>query len=55
MVCRFHGNGDIRNLTIDTFLRVGLWLIGIDDLTIPFVRYKVVVSVLGNEATEAFS
>mgnify|MGYP003101086176 CR=1 FL=1 len=55
MVCRFHRNSDIGNLAIDAFLCIGLRLIGIDNLTIPLVRYKVVVSVFGNEASEAFS
>ena len=54
MVCRFHGNGDIGNLTIDTFFSIGLWFIGINDLPISLIRYKVVVLVLGDEATEAF-
>ena len=49
MVGCLHGNGDVGNLPVDGVLRIRQRLVGIDNLTVPLIRLKVVGAVLGDE------
>ena len=52
MVGGLHGDGNIRNLPVNGVLRIGQWLVGVDDLAVSLIRREVIGAVLGNEASK---
>ena len=51
----FHGNRNIRNLSVDGFLCIGQRFVGVDDLPVALVRHEVVVSVLRDKPAKALA
>lgn len=51
----FHGNRDVRNPAVDGVLRSRHGLVGVDDLSVAFVREEEGVPILCDEASEALT
>lgn len=55
MVRGFHRNGDIRDFPVYGLLGTGFRKVAVNDLAVHGVRHEILLPIIGNEPTEAFS
>ena len=55
VVRRFHRNGDIRDFPVYGLLGSGLRTVAVNDMSVHGVRHEILLSIIGDKPTEAFS